>query len=95
MNIKPLGNRVLVRPVESQDKKQGLIIIPDIAKEQPTECLVVALGTGLSDEHGIKIPFEVKPGDRVIVSKYGGAELKVDGETFKMMNSEDIMAVVE
>ena len=68
VNLKPLGDRVLVEPVEEKEVKKGGIIIPDTAKEKPTEGLVVALGTGKTDDNGKKVPFEVKKGDRVLIS---------------------------
>lgn len=95
MNLKPLGDRVLVEPAEERETKKGGIIIPDSAKEKPTEGVIVALGTGKTDDHGKKIAFEVKKGDRVLVSKYGGTEIKLDGKEYKIMNSDDILAVIE
>jgi chaperonin GroES len=95
VNVKPLGDRVLVEPVEEKEIKKGGIIIPDTAKEKPTEALVIALGTGKTDDNGKKVAFEVKKGDRVLVSKYGGTEIKLDGKEFKILNSDDILAVIE
>src|SRR5262250_2346362 len=95
MNVRPLGDRVLVEPVEEKETRKGGIIIPDSAKEKPTEGIIIALGTGKTDDDGKKIPFEVKKGDRVLVSKYGGTELKLDGKEFKIFNSDDILAVIE
>jgi chaperonin GroES len=95
INVKPLGDRVLVEPVEEKETKKGGIIIPDTAKEKPTEGVIIALGTGKTDDNGKKIPFEVKKGDRVLVSKYGGTEIKLDGKEYKIMGSDDILAVVE
>jgi chaperonin GroES len=83
-----------VEAVEEQEVKQGGIIIPDSAKEKPSEAKVVALGTGKSDEDGKKVAFEVKVGDVVLVSKYGGTEIKVDGKEYKILNSDDILAVL-
>jgi len=94
-NVKPLGDRVLVEPVEEKEVKKGGIIIPDTAKEKPTEGLVVALGTGKTDDNGKKVPFEVKKGDRVLISKYGGTEIKLNGKEYKILSSEDILAIVE
>ena len=94
MNVKPLGDRVLVEPVEEKEVKKGGIIIPDSAKEKPTEGIIVALGTGKTDDDGKKIPFEVKKGDRVLVSKYGGTEIKLDGKEYKILNSDDILALI-
>ena len=95
IKLKPLGDRVLVEPVEEKEVKKGGIIIPDTAKEKPTEGIVVALGTGKTDDNGKKIPIEVKKGDRVLVSKYGGTEIKLDGKEYKIMNSDDILGVIE
>ncbi len=94
LKVKPLGDRVLVEAVEEQEVKQGGIIIPDSAKEKPSEAKVVALGTGKSDEDGKKVDFEVKVGDVVLVSKYGGTEIKVDGKEYKILNADDILAVL-
>jgi chaperonin GroES len=95
INVKPLGDRVLVEPAEEKEVKKGGIIIPDTAKEKPTEGIVVALGTGKTDDSGKKIPFEVKKGDRVLVTKYGGTEIKLDGKEYKILSSDDILAVIE
>ena len=95
LNIKPLGDRLLVEPVEEKEQKKGGIIIPDSAKEKPQEGIIVALGTGKTDDDGKKVAFEVKKGDRVLVSKYGGTEIKLDGKEYKILNSDDILAVIE
>ncbi len=95
IKVRPLGDRVLVEPAEEKEQKQGGIIIPDSAKEKPTESIVVALGTGKTDDDGKKVPFEVKKGDRVLVSKYGGTEIKLDGKEYKILNSDDILAIVD
>lgn len=92
--LKPLGDRVLVEPVEEQEVKKGGIIIPDTAKEKPTEARVVSLGTGRKDDDGKVVPFEVKKGDRVLISKYGGTEVKLDGKEYKILNSDDILAII-
>jgi len=94
LNVKPLGDRVLVQPVEEKESKKGGIIIPESAKEKPTEGIVRALGTGKTDDNGKKVPFEVKVGDRVLVSKYGGTEIKLDDKEYKILNSDDILAVL-
>ena len=95
MNVKPLGDRILVEPAEEKEVKKGGIIIPDSAKEKPTEAIVVALGTGKTDDNGKKVPFEVKKGDRVLISKYGGTEIKLNDKEYKILNSDDILAVLE
>jgi chaperonin GroES len=95
-NVRPVGDRILVEPVEekSGNGKTGRIIIPDTAKEKPMESVVVAVGTGRTDDNGKKVPFEVKKGDRVLVSKFGGTEIKIEGREFKILNSDDILAVI-
>jgi chaperonin GroES len=95
--VRPLGDRILVEPVEENDAKgkKGRIIIPDTAKEKPMESMVVALGTGKTGDDGKKVPFEVRKGDRVLVSRYGGTEIKLDGKEYKILNGDDILAVIE
>ena len=95
LNVKPLGDRILVEAVEEKEVKKGGIIIPDTAKEKPMESTVVALGTGKIDDNGNKVPFEVKKGDRILVSKYGGTEIKLDGREFKILNADDVLAILE
>jgi len=95
LNIKPLGDRLLVEPVEEKEQKKGGIIIPDSAKEKPQEGIVVALGTGKTDDNGKKVAFEVKKGDRVLVSKYGGTEIKLDGKEYKIFGSDDLLAIID
>jgi len=94
MKIKPLGERVLVEPIKEEKAVKGGIIIPDSAKEKPQEGKVVAVGTGKIDANGKKIPFNVKPGDIVLMPKYGGTEVKVDGKEYQIMREEDILAVI-
>ena len=95
VNVKPLGDRVLVQPIEEQETKKGGIIIPDTAKEKPQEGKVVALGTGKRDDDGKLVPFTVKKGDRVLISKYGGTEIKIDGKDYLIMREDDILGVIE
>jgi chaperonin GroES len=94
INVKPLGDRVLVQPIEEQETKKGGIIIPDTAKEKPQEGNVVALGTGKIDDNGKKVEFTVKKGDNVLISKYGGTEIKVDGESYLIMREDDILGII-
>ncbi|HEX4086451.1 MAG TPA: co-chaperone GroES [Chthoniobacteraceae bacterium] len=94
MNVKPLSDRVLVKPLEEKETKKGGIIIPDSAKEKPQEGEVVALGTGKVDEQGKKIEFTVKKGDRVLISKYGGTEIKFEGEQYLIMREDDILGIL-
>jgi chaperonin GroES len=95
LNVKPLGDRILVEPVEEKEVKKGGIVIPDTAKEKPMESLVVALGSGKTDDNGKKVPFDFKKGDRVLVTKYGGTEIKLAGRDYKILNSDDVLAVIE
>ena len=95
LNVKPLGDRVLVEAAEEKETKKGGIIIPDTAKEKPQEAIVRALGTGKTDDDGKKVAFEVAVGDRVLVSKSGGTEIKIDGKEYKILSSDDILAVVK
>ncbi len=94
VKIKPIGDRVLVKHVEEKEQVRGGIIIPDSAKEKPQEAEVIALGTGKKDENGKSVPFEVKVGDKVLISKYGGTEVKVDGDKFTIVREDDILGVV-
>ena len=94
INVKPLGDRVLVQPLEEQETKKGGIIIPDTAKEKPQEGKVVALGTGKLDDNGKKVEFTVKEGNKVLISKYGGTEIKVDGESYLIMREDDILGII-
>jgi chaperonin GroES len=91
----PLHDRVMLRRIEAEEKTPGGIIIPDTAKEKPQEGIVRVLGTGKTDENGKKVAFEVKVGDRVLVSKYGGTEIKIDGKEYKIYGSDDLIAILE
>ncbi len=93
-NIRPLGDRVLVKPLEEKEISKGGIIIPDSAKEKPQEAEVVALGTGKRDDDGKLIEFTVKIGDKVLVSKYGGTEVKVEGDSYTIMREDDILGII-
>jgi chaperonin GroES len=94
VNIKPIGDRVLVKPLEEGEVKKGGIIIPDTAKEKPQEGEVVALGTGKNDDDGNKIAFTVKKGDKVLISKYGGTEVKIGGTSYLIMREDDILGII-
>ena len=97
LKVRPIGDRFLVEPVEEKEEKgkKGGIIIPDTAKERPMESVVVAVGTGKTGDDGKKVFLEVKKGDRVLVSKYGGTEIKLDGKDYRIFNGEDILAVID
>jgi chaperonin GroES len=92
--IQPLGDRVLVAPVKEEEAKKGGIIIPDTAKEKPTNGKVIAIGTGKLDDNGKKIPFNVKVGDKVLMPKYGGTEVKIDDKEYQIVREEDILGIV-
>lgn len=95
IKIKPLGDRVLVEPIETKEVVKGGIVIPDSAKEKPQEAKVVAVGPGKKDENGKLIPIdEVKVGDTVLTSKYGGTEVKYDDKEYKILNVSDILGIV-
>ena len=85
---------MLVQPLEEKETKKGGIIIPDTAKEKPQEGKVVALGTGKVDDNGKKVEFTVKSGDKVLISKYGGTEIKVAGESYLIMREDDILGII-
>lgn len=95
MTIRPLGDRVFVEPVEEDVEIKGGIYIPDSAKEKPIKSRVISVGPGRRDESGKLIPMDVKAGDIVLTSKYGGTELKLDEKSYKILSSSDILAVVE
>lgn len=95
MKIQPLGDRVLVKSVDSVEETKGGIIIPDSAKEKPQESEVIALGTGGTDNDGNKITFEVKVGDTVLTSKYGGTDVKIDDVEYKILNQSDILGILK
>ncbi len=94
VNVRPLGDRVLVKPLEAAEVKKGGIIIPDTAKEKPQEGEVIALGTGKRDEDGKTIAFTVKQGDKVLISKYGGTEIKIDDQAYLIMREDDILGIL-
>ena len=93
-NIKPLGQRVLVKRLEADAISSGGIVLPDTAQEKPQEAEVLSLGTGGKDDNGKDIEFSVKVGDKVIISKYGGTEVKMDGEEVLILNESDILGIV-
>jgi chaperonin GroES len=93
--VRPIGDRILVEPVEEKEGKQGAIVIPDTAKEKPMESVVVAVGTGKAGDDGKRVPIEVKKGDCVLVSKYGGTEIKLHGKEYRIFNGDEVLAVVE
>lgn len=95
MKIRPLNDRLLVKRLEEITKTAGGIIIPDSAKEKPAEGEVIAVGPGKVNEKGDRIALQVKGGDRVLFSKYGGTEVKLDGVDYLIMREDDIMGIIE
>lgn len=91
--IKPLGDRVVVKPSPQEEKTKGGIVLPDTAKEKPQKGEVVAVGPGKLLENGQKVPLEVKVGDKVIYAKYGGTEVKINGEEYLILRESDILAI--
>ncbi len=95
MKIRPLQDRIIVQRMAEQEKTKGGIIIPDTAKEKPAEGKIVAVGKGRIGDDGKKIPLDVKKGDRVLFSKYGGSDVNSDGQEYLIMREADILGVVE
>ncbi len=94
VSIKPLEDRIVVRPVEAEQVTASGLVIPDTAKERPQEAEVIAVGPGRVDDHGNRVPVDVKVGDKVIFSKYGGTELKYNGEEYLVLSARDVLAIV-
>ena len=93
--IKPLGNRVLVERVEAETKTAGGLFLPDTAKEKPQEAIVRAIGTGGRDKYGNLIPFNVAVNDKVLITKYGGTEVTVNGTAYTILSESDILAIID
>ena len=94
VSIKPLEDRIVVLPVEAEQVTASGLVIPDTAKERPQEAEVIAVGPGRVDDNGVRIPVDVTVGDKVIFSKYGGTELKFEGQEFLILSARDVLAVV-
>ena len=94
MKIRPLNDRILVKRLEGEERTAGGIIIPDTAKEKPAEGEVVAVGPGKLNDAGERVAMDVAVGDRVLFSKYGGSEVKLDGEDFLIMREDDILGII-
>jgi len=95
VNIRPLHDRVLVKRIENEEQVRGGIIIPDTAKEKPQEAEVVAVGPGKVQDDGSRSPMDVKKGDRILIGKYSGSEVKLDGEDYVILREDEILAVIE
>jgi chaperonin GroES len=94
MNLKPLGDRVVLKPVEREEKTKSGIVLPDTAKEKPQEGMVEAVGTGRILDNGTKVPLELKVGDRVLHAKYAGNEFKLDDIEYLVISEKDVLAVL-
>jgi chaperonin GroES len=94
LNLKPLGSRVLVEPLEQDDVTAGGIVLPETAKEKPQQGLILAIGPGARDEDGKRIPMDVAKGDKILFAKYSGTEIKLDGKKYLILREEDILAIV-
>jgi len=95
VTIKPLEDRILVQPLEAETTTASGLVIPETAKEKPQEGKVLAVGPGRVDDKGVRVPMDIKVGDVVIYSKYGGTEVKYSGEDYLLLNARDVLAVVE
>ena len=95
MNIRPLNDRLLVQRLEEEEKTAGGIIIPDSAKEKPAQGKVVAVGPGKTNDAGERVALQVKEGDTILFSKYGGTDVKLDGDDFLIMREDDVLGIVE
>ena len=95
MKVRPLYDRILVKRVEAKEQLRGGIIIPDTAKEKPMEATVKAVGEGKFDDNGKRIPLDVKKGDRILIGKYAGTEIKIEDEEFLILREDEVLAIVE
>ena len=95
MNLKPLGNRVVVQPQEEEEVTAGGIVLPETAKEKPQKGTVLSVGPGERDDDGKRIPMDVKKGDMVLFAKYAGTEIKVEGEKLLILRESDLLAIIE
>jgi chaperonin GroES len=95
MKVKPLGDRVLLKRVETEEEIRGGIIIPDTAKEKPQEAEVVSVGDGKMDDDGKRLPMSVKKGDRVLIGKYSGQDIKINDEEHTILREDEILAIIE
>ncbi len=93
-NLKPLSNRLVVEPIEQEERTAAGIILPETAKEKPQKGVVLAVGPGARNEKGERLPMDVKVGDTVLYSRYGGTEVKVDGRTLLILREEDVLAII-
>jgi chaperonin GroES len=94
-NVRPLKDRVLVKRIEEQEQKVGSIIVPDSVKEKPQQAEVVAVGSGRVLDDGTKVPLEVKAGDKVLVGKWSGTDIKIDGEEYLILKEDELLGILE
>ena len=95
INVKPLGDRLLVRRPEEDEQIRGGIIIPDTAKEKPQEAEVIAVGPGRRDDKGALVALDVKPGQRILLGKYSGTEVEIDDEEYLIVREDDVLGIIE
>ncbi len=93
MNLRPLGDRLVVEHVEQADKSAGGVFLPDTAKEKPQEGKVLAVGSGRTLDNGTKLPMDVKVGDRIVFARYSGSEVKIEGKEYLIVSEKDVLAV--
>jgi chaperonin GroES len=95
IKVQPLADRILVKRIEEEETKKGGIIIPDTAKEKPQHAEVISVGSGRLNDEGKRIPLELKKGDKILMGKYSGTEVKISGEEYVIMREEDVLAIVK
>jgi len=95
MKVRPLYDRLLIKRVEAKEQARGSIIIPDTAREKPMEATVEAVGEGKFDEKGKRIPLDVRKGDRILIGKYAGTEIKIEDEEFLILREDEVLAIVD
>jgi chaperonin GroES len=95
LNLRPLGDRVIVKPLPQEERTKGGVILPDTAKEKPMQGEVVAVGPGRTTDKGDRLPMEVRVGNRVLYGKYAGTEVKIDGEEYLIIRESEIFAIIE
>ena len=95
MNLRPLGDRVIVKPLDEEETKKGGLYIPDTAKEKPVRGEVIAVGSGKILDNGVRVAMDIKVGQKVIYAKYGGTDIKIEGDNLVILSERDLLAVVE
>lgn len=95
MNIKPIGDKIVIKPAKSEERTESGIVLPGSAQEKPHQGEIVAVGSGILTEQGTRVPLEVQVGDRVVYGKFGGTEVKLDGEEFVILSEKDILVVLQ